>query len=82
MVEENYEDERDALVNNAGLKECIEGEGTSEDRGVNGSQTGEKQQEEKREKSCCGAFLGAICCRGHRGKDNKGKYAVSYLPFE
>ena len=81
MVEQSEEDERDALVNNAGLKECIEGEGTSEDRGVNGSQTDEKQGEKqggKREESCCGASLGTICCRGHRGNDKKGKYAVSY----
>ena len=80
MVEQNEEGEKDALVNNAGLKECSEGEGTCE--GVIDSQETEKEREKKRGSSCCGASLGAICCRSQRGKDNKGKYVACHLSYE
>ena len=79
MVEQNEEGEKDALVNNAGLKECSEGDNS---KGVINSQETEKEREKKGGSSCCGASLGAICCRSHRGKDNKGKYVACHLSYE
>ena len=69
MVEKDKEGEEEALVNNSGeeLAQASTGNG-----GVTGQ--GEKKGESKGPCSCCCASFGAIWCRGHGRKDNKGKY--------
>ena len=65
MVEKDAEGEEDALVNSStGFKERSRGFGSQKDGDSTSCRSG-----------CC-ASLGTICCRGHRRKDNKGKYAA------
>ena len=68
MVEKDAEGEEDALVNSStGFKERSRGFGSQKDGDSTSCRSG-----------CC-ASLGTICCRGHRRKDNKGKYAACPL---
>ena len=75
MVEKDAEGEEDALVNSStGFKEAGEEECQSKERsrGIGSKKNGESTSCSS---GCC-ASLGTICCRGHRRKDNKGKYAA------
>ena len=80
MVEKDDEGEEDALVKNStGVNEPSE-ECQSEERTLSrevGSQG--KGESTSCSSSSCFASLGTICCRGHRRKDNKGKYSVSTI---
>ena len=81
MVEKDAEGEEDALVNSStGFKEWQSEErsrGTSSQKEERSRGFGSQKDGESTSCSsgCC-ASLGTICCRGHRRKDNKGKYAA------
>ena len=73
MVEKDDEGEEDALVKNStGVNE------PSEERTLS-REVGSQGKGESTSCSSCFASLGTICCRGHRRKDNKGKYSVSTI---
>ena len=77
MVEKDDEGEEDALVKNStGVNEPSDSEERTLSRGVGRQGKGESTSCSS---SSCFASLGTICCRGHRRKDNKGKYSVSTI---
>ena len=68
MVEKDEEGEEEALVNNSGEEQA------QASRVINGQTSQGEKKGESTSCSCCCASLGSIWCRGHRRKDNKGKY--------